>query len=336
MVNDKIVAPIMGARLSRLCLALVGSLACCGGCEAPGWFTGILGFRGDYILVASDSLVRPGEEVRIEARLREAEASWRPKPTGVYIIREGALLAFGKTDGNGVFAATFRPPAAGDYRFRVDCYAPQRDGNWPLRVEVLVACREANTPLLVVDIDQTLADYRRKRDVVFGEPNAAAGSVEAMGRLSRQCAVVYLTHRWDYLNRRTRCWLDARGYPPGPIFASQGTAIFEDNERYKARVLADLRSRFGSPGWGVGNLASDARAYASGGIRPILFLPGNEMTSTKQVRKALAELRAAPPAAQVVASWEEVERAVAEGASFPAEAAEARMRGSLKEMERRK
>jgi hypothetical protein len=321
-------------RAGRLA-ALLALLFCCG-CGAPAVLMRILGFRGEYVMVSSDVLARPGEEARIEVRLREAEIDWRPRPMGVYVLRDGQVVACGVTDHNGEFRMPLGRLDVGDTLYTVECYAPQADGNWPLRTESLVACREANAPLLVVDIDDTLTAARRRRETLFGEPRAADESVRALCRLRRQFSVLYLTRRWDFLSRRTRDWLDCKGYPAGPVIASRGARFLEDNEKNKTRALAELRERFDGEGWGVGNLASDARAYASAGLRPILILAVSDASRKKEIQQALKELREAPPSCQVVANWRQVERAILEGVSYPPSAAEARLREYLLAAERRK
>jgi len=287
--------------------------------------------------VAPDVLALPGEPVRIEVRLRKASPAWQPKPLAVYLFRGDALYHVALTDANGTMAADFTPPAAGDYFFRVECYVPSNPDGRPLETTVLVACREANAPLFVADIDETLSDQRRKREVLLGDPNAMPGSVNVMTRLAKDRTVVYLTHRWEYMNKRTRDWLSRKGYPSGPILAARGfSQLLEDNEKYKERELAALRERFRGPGFGVGDKASDVRAYEKAGLRGILFLDLDDVRKPEAARAALRELDALPPASQAAADWGEVEKIAIDGNTLPPAAARERVGNLLREMERRK
>ena len=42
-----------------------------------------------------------------------------------------------------------------------------------------------------------------------------AGSVEALNRISKRYAVIYLTHRPDLLTRKSKTWLTTTATPPG-------------------------------------------------------------------------------------------------------------------------
>ena len=317
------------ASVLLLCLAAAPFGA---GCEA---LRQDMGFDGEYMLVGRDAMVRPGEDAAIEVRLRKGNFFLDQANKGVYFFRDGNFLAVVKTDHEGEVHLPFRPPGVGDYRFLVECYPSRKQPGAALAVQVVVACREANTPLCVVDIDNTLSDPNGTgvRQVVEDSP-PMPGAPAAMARLAQTCAVVYLTHRPDYLCKITREWLDKNHLPPGIILAARRGQILEGNEKLKARILAEFRRQFGGPGVGIGDRASDTQAYASAGLRPFLIVPDHTLTDARAVRAALEQVAELPPSAEVVRSWAEFEQAVLGGATFPASAARLRLETMLKDMEK--
>jgi len=323
------------SRTGRLILLsfFLGALLLCGGCQ---WVAQALGYEGAYMLVGEDVLAVPGQQVCIEARLRKVSTFAGPSPRAVYIFQGANIFHVAQTDANGTVCALFRPPAPGDYRFIAKYYRGDDPNGKPVETEVLVACREPNTPLCVVDIDNTLSEARG-REVLFGEPNAMSGSVPVMARLANRYTVVYLTHRWDYLAKKTREWLRRQGYPEGPIFAARGSGqVLEDNEKFKAGVLAGIRGQFRGPGYGIGDQASDVLAYTRAGLQGVLFIEMCDLAKPSAVRDALEQLQAVPDTAQVVCAWSEFEKIVFEGASFSPGAARQRLEARLKELERGK
>jgi hypothetical protein len=217
----------------------------------------------------------------------------------------------------------------------VECYPSKKHPDQRLEVRVVVSCREPNTPLCVVDIDNTLTDPNSTgvRQVVEDSP-PMPGAPAAMARLAEKCAVVYLTHRPDYLCKITREWLDKNHLPPGVILAARRGQILQGNEELKARLLAEFRRQFAGPGVGIGDRASDTQAYASAGLRPFLIVPDHTLTDARAVRVALEQVAKLPPSAEVVRSWAEFEQAVLDGPTFPASAARQRLEAMLKDMEK--
>ena len=275
-------------------------------------------------MAGQDVLATPGELVQVEVRLRKTSLFWEPKPTGVYIFLDGNVYHAAKTDSNGAVFASFRPPAVGDYPFHVECYA--KPGQPPVKTDILVACREANRPLFVSDIDQTLSCWQERREVLFGAPNAMSGAAEVMTRIARDYSVLYLTHRWDYLAKRTHRWLNAKGFPGGPIFAARGwSELVADNEKFKTAVLARISGRFHGGGFGIGDQASDVLAYEGSGLRGILFIDRDGLRKPSKVQEAIQQVELVPASAQVVLTWAEAEKVVFDGAKFPPAAAKERL-----------
>jgi hypothetical protein len=324
----------MRLRINSLGLmaALLPAMLVCDGCQ---WAAQVLGYPGKYVLVGDDVLTPPGQDVRIEARLRKASTFDEPSPQTVYFFLDANMYQAVRTDSEGNVAVHFRPPAPGDYWFRLRAYRRDDPNGEPAEAEVLAACREPAAPLCIVDIDHTLSDAG-SRVVLLGEPNAIAGSVAALARVSGRYTVIYLTLRSDYLGRKTRLWLRRQGYPEGPILAArEPKQMFGDNQKYKEGMLEGIRRQFNGPGYGIGDQASDVLAYVHAGLQGVLFIDLAGLRTPSDVADALEQLRSVPDTAQVACSWDEFDKIVLEGASFPPASARQRVQNKLDELKRR-
>jgi hypothetical protein len=109
-----------------------------------------------------------------------------------------------------------------------------------------------------------------------------------------------------------------------------------DNEKYKQAVLADIRRQFSGPAIGIGDKASDARAYARAGLRALLILRLSDPPTPAEFRRAAGELHDLPDSVEVVTGWDEVQKAVFEGKVFPAAKAKERLSLLADELEKRR
>lgn len=143
--------------------------------------------------------------------------------------------------------------------------------------EALVRVVRRETPIIIVDIDETIADVtpagfilRPVRDVL-----PLPGSREILKELSRTMQIVYLTARDHIFTRKTKLWLRLAGMPEAPVYLRKGTRFWRTGARdHKFRRLGELAPKFPNIAWGVGDKPGDAAAYAARGIRPILIAPG--------------------------------------------------------------
>jgi len=128
------------------------------------------------------------------------------------------------------------------------------------------------TPLVVSDVDGTLTSSENEfleTVVLGGVPGVRAGAARALGAAAaagRQ--VVYVTARGNQYTGCTRDWLDANGFPRGPVRLSPSflTLPGGDTIDYKVRTLAALSGVGFALSAGVGNRASDVTAYATAGV----------------------------------------------------------------------
>ncbi len=141
-------------------------------------------------------------------------------------------------------------------------------------------CTEHRTLLLptgakfiVTDIDGTLTtDDGELLKQVTDETYVPAMSTSADRLIqtwaSKGYPIVYLTARTHVLRTETIAWLEALGFPPGPVITTAGAT--EGADVYKTAWLERMIQSFGwVPVAAYGNAATDITAYANAGI------PGN-------------------------------------------------------------
>jgi hypothetical protein len=307
MRTGRIVRPL-AVLLAAACLAAAG--AGCGLVET------ILGTESGYLFLGYDTLALPGEKVPVKVRLESGELLRDRPGVAIHFSCDKCLNRLAVTDGEGYAVLPFTPPAPGDYEVTASVFLGPMVEPPPEPVRVLVACRTADAPMAVVDLDKTLVASGFKT-VLVGDPQPMPGSQEAMARLAREFTPVYLTHRLDYLGPKTKAWLQANGYPRGPVLLADVRAVFERSGTFKSAVLAGLRRRFHGRAIGIGDKVSDALAYTSNGLEAFLLLrvpPGADASVLRDMAASLARL---PDSVQVVEKWDQIEQAVAGRAAYP-------------------
>jgi hypothetical protein len=179
-----------------------------------------------------------------------------------------------RTDRGGRFTVTL----SGDRRLPVglrDLYGivpADRSG-----FSFLAYVAKAGESVIVTDIDGTITSSENAvfNTVLFGDDIAhrtnAPQALASSGRV-----VVYLSSRGDQLTGMTRQWLDAHGFPPGPIRHAK-SAVTKPGPKtvvFKSEVMKSL----GVPIFAaIGNRATDVAAYRAVGVpadRIFMKLPG--------------------------------------------------------------
>lgn len=308
---------------------LVLLLVAVGGCGAQGV---LLGTTSEHLFVTTDVLTTPEEDVTLAARLQGGDFL-SPKPGHVVrFYRDGKLIRAAETDGDGLATATLSPVSPGDVRIRAEVAAAGFDGPRPEPQEILVACRTPETPMVIVDMDRTIVDSGFHA-VLVGDPPPMAQSPEVLAELARTHTIIYLTHRPDAFSAKSKAWLRANGYPPGPVLLSTTRGFLGGSGKFKAGVLGGLKERFTRVEIGIGDKVSDAAAYHAGGLKAYLILPVPDSISAEPYERLADELAELDSAVQVVTAWEQVRAGLFGGASFLPEQAAARL--SLMAAERR-
>ena len=316
----------------RLGVWLAATLAAAaGGC---GTQQDVLGTSGSALLTAMDDLALPGETIELTARLQIGDLLRDAPGHIVCFYRDGTLWKAAQTDDEGVAAVSFVPPAAGDYSFTAAVSPTGLNEAPPQPRTLLIACRAAEAPMVVVDLDKTLVASGFET-VLIGSPQPMAGSQEVLQRLAGTHTIVYLTHRPDYFGPKSKAWLVEHRYPQGPVLLSRMGEFLAGSGEYKTQALARLTARFHNIRIGIGDKVSDAMAYHRNGLKAFAIVPVEGRTEDAAGLEALAdELKALPPAVQVVTGWDQIEQALFAGASYPPAGVERRLR-ELAEARRR-
>ena len=133
----------------------------------------------------------------------------------------------------------------------------------------------AGAPFFVSDVDGTLTTYETEEfwALLSGElPAANPFAAQAMELLaSKGYRPMYITARPEALTKRTREFLEVRGFPLGLVHTtlSQSGALGSEAITYKTGELAMLAAKGLVPTYVFGNTATDAAAYNNAGILPL-------------------------------------------------------------------
>ena len=287
------------------------AMACGGGCS---WIPDALGMHNGHLLQPQDALALPGEKVALRVRLESGSFLRDEKDRSILLALDGRPYATVVTDREGFAETSFVPPSSGDYRFEIEVIDPANGDAWPT-ASLLVSCRPAEARLLVIDLDGTLmeADFEK---VLTGDPEPLPYAPEVLRLLSHDYTVLYLTHRPEFFGPKSKSWLIQHGFPIGPVLLSELSSFARGSRRYKTHRLHDIRSRFGSRSFGIGDQISDTRAYRENGLGAILIHHADP-NDAGELRKQAEKLGKLSEDIHVVHDWSEVRAILQEGKSFP-------------------
>lgn len=317
------------------CRSLLVTLALAAGCCAQEEIVRqFLGTDADCLLNTHDVLAVPGEEVALRVTL-EVMPLIGATPEAEVRIRMGkefsASLQIGRS---GEAGTTFTPQSPGDYVFTVDVAPNEAFEVLPRPAELRVTCRKADTPIIIVDLDDTVIVTNVLR-LAAGAAMPVPGSLEALGRLSGDYTVVYLTFRPDPLGLRSKRWLKRHHYPAGPLLMPSKADLLGGSGDFKSRKLRKLRKSFDRIAIGVGDKISDVRAYEDNDLTGFLLLPVREFKDSEDCFDLIEELDKLDGNTQVVHDWQEILDVVYEGKSFPRSSAQEDLRATAMSLEAR-
>jgi len=305
-----------------LTFVLLAALTTAAGCGAQSL---ILGTEGSYLLTVRDALALPGEETQLEARFQGGDFLRGRQGQVIRFDRDGKIYRAASTDAHGVASVTFTPEQAGDYRFTADVSPDGLPDDPPKPRELLVACRAADTAIAVVDLDKTVV-ASGFQTVLLGNPTPMARSPEVLKRLAATHTIVFLTHRPDYFGPKSKTWLKAKGYPPGPVLMSTVGSFLKGSGTYKSEMIAALKKRFTKVEIGIGDKISDVEAYHENGLKAFLILQVAEDAPSAELEALADSIKDLPDAIQVVTGWNQVEEGLFGRGTYPRSAMETKLR----------
>ncbi len=133
-------------------------------------------------------------------------------------------------------------------------------------VRFLAYIARADEQVIVTDVDGTITESENAifNTVLFGDDighrHGAPAALASSGH-----KVVYVTARGDQFTEVTRRWLQAHGFPPGPVrlARAQITPPGKQTVAFKLAALRELRVPVAAA---VGNKQSDIDAYTRAGV----------------------------------------------------------------------
>ena len=278
------------------------------------------------VILVGDLLVKPGQEVTLNASLRHGLRLEGVAGKRVQFVLGDTLLAEVRTDKNGDAAVPWKTPdKPGDSVVRVRLNADDQPSKPVEDAELRVSARPKETKFAVVDLDKTLVASGFIH-VLSGGAQPMPGAAAVLQRLARDRTIVYLTQRPDFLGVLTKRWLLSNGFPPGPVLTSTAGTLMIGSGPYKHTRLAEMKRTFPNLAVGIGDKFSDAKVYAASGLRPILILHVDwSEDDPEDYEKLAAELAALPDSVQVVTNWSQIASILFEGAAFPKQDMENRL-----------
>jgi len=290
------------------------------GCGAQDWW---LGSQEGVLLQGFDTVTTPGESAALAVSLRGgALMSGLSDYTVIYAL-DGRRLGAAKTDADGIAVIRHSFDAPGLYALTASLDSEELGSAEVPTCQIQAGVFRPDRRMIVVDLDKTLvADGF---DVVLlGEARPMPDARAVMEELARNYQILYLTHRPEYLARRSRQWLTDNHMPPGPLLVSRTEEFLAGSEAFKTGTIEQLKKTFPSITAGVGDKISDILAYHANGLTAILIVQPDTLTPSQRadLAEALDEL---PPTAHVVDHWRQVSEILSGRANYPPSATQARL-----------
>lgn len=238
-------------------------------------FTGCMSSK--TLVTCSDVVTRTHQQVVLKGKLEEKD--WhlddiRSQPVELQVLSspepmENKLPLQVISNRHGVFTFPLQTSQEGIYRIRARYRGSNRFETSEDEFTILALTPEK--PVMILDVDGTLTQERwnfwRKENALYD-----AHTVQVVNELATRYAVVYLTARPRPLHRRTRRWLQEKGFPPGPVLVWSPRKIrWLDIEDYKQDVLKVLRQQGINLAVGIGDMEDDIEAYQKAGMKAILL-----------------------------------------------------------------
>jgi len=180
------------------------------------------------------------------------------------------LIATTLTDDEGhALVVTWLPEDAGD-----TVEARARVGQTPLAAPGAILRWEPDALLIVLDIDNTIADTEYG-ELLFEEQDRDSEPLPAvlpvLHELAGRSHLIYLTGRPRFLINKTRDWLHVHDFPPGLLYTGVRLRDTLRPARFKRDKLNLLQAQWPNVLVGIGNRSTDARAYTGAGMLALIL-----------------------------------------------------------------
>lgn len=186
----------------------------------------------------------------------------------VRFLVDGAEVARAQSDERGVATVLSQVPT-GSGQFE----ATASFGGESFRRAAKIVQWSSHDVVVVCDIDATISDTALKA-LFFDETDEKsmpiADSPEVLNEIARYHGILYFTARPKFTVDKTERWLQAHGFPDGPVMTSLDVGDLILQGRYKRRELARLREVFPNLLIGIGNSQADSAGYGANGMLSLI------------------------------------------------------------------
>lgn len=232
------------------------------------------GCTKDAFISGYDTLATPGKTVALRAKLEhEGGLGIHPNAHGkaLQYSMNGVPLGKGITLEGGIAALMYTPRDLGNYTVVVAA-APEANLN-AKEGTILLCVHQPTDEFVVVGIDRVLSTSPGTTALARDseEIHAMPGAADALNAIAARYGILYVTFRPDDLLLDTKEWLRAHGFPPGPTYFSRAPWDGISSSAFKERLLRELKAEWPGIVIGIGSDDSDADAYRTNGLRPLLL-----------------------------------------------------------------
>ncbi len=224
-----------------------------------------------------DVLVRVGQEARVTARLGPKDLfrlglSFRGNAIRFFVDSEDVGDA--RVGWNGAATATFMAHQEREYRVVASCLNVR--GREVASASATIFARGTERAAIILDVDGTLshssafaATFKRNRKIP-----PLQGAADVTRKLAKRYDLIFVTGRKRSLRRKTVAWLAENGFPRAPAYFSPFFAKTFHHQRFKTRLIGELKRSWENIAIGIGDRDADAKAYAANGLQVILIRGG--------------------------------------------------------------
>lgn len=242
------------------CVSAMGLLAVLSGCGAP-------------IITTDDVVMSPGQAAKFAISIDRQYGKGKIAGAEVDFLVNGRKVAQATTDRRGMAVVRAQVPE------RADRYAVvARHKDQTVRGHGRIFQWDSDRTAVAIDIDETIS-ATHYGSLFLTELDTRSPAIDyspaAVRSMHAHYGIVYLSSRPRWLHEKTRVWLEAHGFPPGPILHASRFEACLKQEKYKRELLAEFKQEFPNLLIGIGDKGVDERAYGANRMLTVIYANGS-------------------------------------------------------------
>ncbi len=249
-------------RVGSITLVTIAATAFATGCTAP-------------TLSADDTVIMPGRKspIRVVA-YRPGLVQLNRKLSGVEVVLyvDGKEITRGPTDKDGYFdVKPILPKGTKLFEARATVGGKElkdtgRVFAWPERT------------IVIVDVDETISNTDFKALLSGADEDVGStplpNSVETLKEIDEDFNICFVTARPREVLDKTKRWMERHAFPAAPVISSETLGDVINQQRYKRKVISDIKEVTPNVLIGIGDKVTDSEAYGSLGLLTIVITEG--------------------------------------------------------------